>query len=464
MTTRSLSKRPSKTAPRDVAAELEKRLAALPHVAQVDCMLADLAGTLRGKRYPRDEVMSVFRNGMQIPESLYLLDWRGEMTDPFGRGFGDGDPDGTAWPILETFGPVANVAPARAQVLMSMRDHHGEPSKVEPRNVLASVLQKFDELELTPVVALEVEFFLLDPARTADGMIRPPLCPASGERERAISVYGIEDLDRYGRFLEALTEACRIQNVPATAATSEYAPGQFEINLKHSSQVLQGADNLIFLKQCVKTTALAHQMRATFMAKPYALEAGSGLHVHASLLDKAGRNIFDDGSPEGSLALRHAIGGVAATMQEAMAVFAANPNAFRRYQPNLFVPMNRHWGVNNRSTGLRVPAGPGEARRLEHRVSGADANPYLVAAAVLAGMHHGLTNAIDPGPPANGNVSDTVDPTLPFLPETALAAMEAGSVLRSYWGEYVDIYCASKKVELERFRGQIAPHEYDWYL
>ena len=158
--------------------------------------------------------------------------------------------------------------------------------------------------------------------------------------------------------------------------------------------------------------------------------AGTGLHVHVSVVDEKGRNIFDDGTDAGSDALRHAIGGMQALMPGSMALFAPSLNSYRRFQPDMFAPVNRRWGVNNRSAGLRIPMSPGEARRIEHRAAGADANPYLMLAAILAGLHHGLTNKIDPGPAAVGNVSREPDLALPFTLDAALDQLAEGSVLR----------------------------------
>jgi glutamine synthetase len=205
-------------------------------------------------------------------------------------------------------------------------------------------------------------------------------------------------------------------------------------------------------------------MDATFMAKPYAGMAGSGLHVHLSLLDEAGRNVFAGPNGAPSEIMRYAIGGLAATMHEAMAFFAPNRNAFRRFAPNLFVPVNRRWGINNRSTGLRVPAGDAAATRIEHRVSGADANPYLVLSAILAGIKHGIDNRIDPGPPHEGDASDFQDPSVPFEFLRAIDALQNGKVLRAALGGYVDVYAAAKRTEYERYEAAIPAHEYEWYL
>jgi len=446
-------------------AEFEALLRQHPGVGFVDAAIPDLCGTLRGKRIAVADALKLFETGMQITLTLHLLDARGEMTNPEGYGFGDGDPDGTAWPIAGTISPVWGATPPRAQMLMAIDDIHGQPSPFDPRAVLERVARRFDALGLTPVTAVELEFYLLDRARDPNGRPQPPLCPRSGERERAISVYGLDDLDRYQGFLTALGAAAAMQNVPVTAASSEYAPGQFEANLRHQPNAVVAGDHGILLKQIVKAAALAQDCIATFMAKPYPEQAGTGMHIHLSLIDKQGRNVFDNGGPEGTEQLRHAAGGLAALMGESMAFFAPNVNSYRRFQPDMFAPVNRRWAYNNRSAGMRIPVGPNAARRTEHRCAGADANPYLVLAAVLAGVHHGIVNRLDPGPPAVGNVSREPDMALPFSLEDALSQLAVAKVLPDYFGaDYTRLYRESKAIELHRFRTIITEAEYEWYL
>jgi glutamine synthetase len=446
-----------------------KRLDALlkehPHIESIDAVLADICGTLRGKRLPKGGTAQLFESGMQIPQSIYMMDASGEMVNPFGRGIGDGDPDGTAWPIPETISRVWGAGPARAQMLMTLRDANGQVHPAEPRAALERVLERFAEMKLRPVAALELEFYLIDRERGEGGVPLPPIDPASGKRENTNSVYGIDDLDRYRGFLTALSEAALAQGIPMSATSKEYAPGQFEANLKHQSEAILAADHCVFLKQIIKAAAKAHGFDATFMAKPYPDRAGTGLHVHVSVLDEAGRNIFDDGSEAGSAQLRHAIGGMQALMPGSMALFAPSLNSYRRFQPDMFAPVNRRWGVNNRSAGLRIPMSPGAARRVEHRVAGADANPYLTLAGVLAGLHHGLTNKIDPGPAAQGNVSREPDMALPFSLETALEKLGSEIVLGDYLGkETLAFYGETKRLEHKRFAKIISPAEYAWYL
>jgi glutamine synthetase len=152
-------------------------------------------------------------------------------------------------------------------------------------------------------------------------------------------------------------------------------------------------------------------------------------------------------------------------MAESAALFAPSVNAFRRYSGAGAVPRNKRWGYLNESVNFSVVKGDDDAPRIDIASAGADANPYLSLAAILAGVHYGISQGLDAGAPAEGDVSTLVDPTLPATIDAALLALENGSVLREYLGPaYVDLYCAAKRTELERFRAFIPPHEYDWYL
>jgi glutamine synthetase len=201
------------------------------------------------------------------------------------------------------------------------------------------------------------------------------------------------------------------------------------------------------------------------MAKPYAEESGNGLHIHMSLLDRDGRNLFDDGTERGSAAMRHAIGGLQATTAEAMAICAPNANSYRRYQEGSYAPTSTAWAYNNRTTGIRIPAGGGAARRIEHRFAGADANVYLVAAAFLAGAHHGIVKELRADDPVDGNAYAKPGAPLPVTWQDALRAFDAATVLPDYLGaEFCRIYALGRRVERRKFRSVVTPLEYEWYL
>ncbi len=445
--------------------EVEEFLQRYPEIRHVDAIFIDMCGVARGKRLPIGELAGLYRQGMNLPASIYLLDVTGDQLDVMGRGFSDGDPDGTGFPIAGTLAPAPWAGPGLGQVLMRLHEPARDALCYDPRNVLAAVLQRFTAMGLTPVVACELEFYLIDAERGAGGAPQPPLIPGLARRNNSEQVYSLEDLDYFQDFLSDLQNWSAQQNVPATMASSEFGPGQFEINLEHRSNALRAADDAGLLRRLVKAAAQARGMEASFMSKPYADKAGSGLHVHISVLDATGRNIFEGNGAKGSDALLHAIGGVRQAMAQSMAIFAPSLSAFRRFAHNMFVPLSSCWGYNNRSVSVRVPPGPDAARRLEHRVAGADANPYLVAAAVLAGMHYGLTGKADPGAPVAGNAGAQIAPDLPQNIWAGLEAMAAGKILPDYFpGNYTAVYVDAKRRELDKFLQAISPQEYAWYL
>ncbi len=456
-------------APEQASREVAQFCQRFPDIRQVDAIFIDMCGMARGKRLPIEELAGVYSQGMNLPASIYLLDVTGDQLDVMGRGFSDGDPDGTGFPIAGTLAPApwagGEAGTGLGQVLMHLHEPARDVICYDPRNVLAAVLERFTALGLTPVVACELEFYLIDAVRGPRGEPQPPLIPGLARRNVNEQVYSLEDLDYYQAFLNDLQNWSAQQGVPATMASSEFGPGQFEINLHHRPDALRAADDAALLRRLVKAAAQARGMEASFMSKPYADKAGSGMHVHVSMLDAAGRNIFNGNGAAGSEALLHAIAGVRQAMAQSMAIFAPSLSAFRRFAHNMFVPLSSCWGYNNRSVSVRVPPGPDAARRLEQRVAGADANPYLVVAAVLAGLHHGLVTKADPGPPVDGNAGTQIAPDLPPNIWAGLEAMAAGKILPGYFpGKYEAVYVDAKRRELDKFLRAISPQEYDWYL
>ncbi len=440
-------------------------LAAHPETRTVDAIFADLSGIVRGKRYPIDQLAKLYGGAIAMPASVYLLDATGESHDPGGRGFSDGDPDAGVRIVPGSLKPVPWADRPGCQVMITLVEEGERPYPFEPRNLLARVAERFAELDLRPVVAFELEFYLVDRERGPDGAPQPPVSPVTGARDRGTQVYGMAEVDAFAALLDDVTQACAAQDIPSSAMTAEYAPGQFEINLQHVADPMLAADHCVMFKRAVKGVARRHGVQASFMAKPYLDQTGCGLHLHISLQDKTGRNVFDGGEAPASATLEHALGGILEIMPESMAFLAPNVNSFRRYQPNVFVPIRRTWGFENRSTALRIPLGRGEARRIEHRIAGADANPYLALATALAGIHHGITNEIAPPPAFEGNAGFAFDEELPFRPRPALARLVESEVLADYLGtEYPRLYAACKTEELKAFERHISAREYAWYL
>nr|WP_297459242.1 glutamine synthetase family protein [uncultured Halomonas sp.] len=453
-----------------VPAQAEARafLERYPDIESFDLLISDLNGVLRGKRIPRDNLIRAYRNGINLPASVFALDINGNTIEETGLGLATGDSDRVCRPLPGTLMPTPWLREGRqAQLLMTMQEIDGRPFFADPRQVLGRVLAGFTARGLTPVVALELEFYLVDRRRDDLGLAQPPCSPGTGERATQSQLYSINELDEYADFLEEIQQAAIEQQLPLDTALKECAPGQFEINLIHCDDALKACDSAVLLKRLIKGVALNHGFEATFMAKPYGNEAGSGAHVHISLIDSEKRNIFsnDDEDPLGTPALKQAIAGLLELMPASMAIFAPNLNSFRRFQPGLYVPMAPSWGYDNRSVAVRIPSGPNAARRIEHRVAGADANPYLLLATLLASVLHGLNNELTPPTPIEGNAYEQLEPTLTNSWQQALDLFAASEVLEESLGrDFHHVYHANRLGERAQTMQTVSSLEYDWYL
>jgi len=439
-------------------------LASNPEVASVHLVWTDLCGVQRGKILRRDEVVPAWRDGRFFPISAMVLDVTGQDIPETGLVFDEGDRDMLLWPVEGSFVTTPWMARA-AQYIASVHDLDGTPHHADPRNVLGTLAARFNEFSLHPVGAVEIEFFLMEGEALATGKPRPPKALGSGARPQHYQAYCLQDLDDFAPFFEDLYDFAEKQGLPAKTLISEYAPGQMEIVLRHRSDVLRACDEAVMLKRLIKAAAEKHGLAATFMAKPYSQWTGSGMHVHISLADDQGRNLFGSDDPLRSEILLNALGGLKAAMAESMLIFAPNANSYRRFRRNSYAPVSASWGIDNRTVSLRIPAGAPETRHIEHRPAGADANPYLVMAAVLAGIHHGITEKLDPGAPVTGNGYEKRAKYIPGNWYDAIDAFSRASILKEYFGkEFVDLYCTMKEVEADRFYAEPTERDFEWYL
>ncbi len=454
----------------DAAVELETFLQHYPGTRMIETLNVDANGILRGKRIARDEFRTLYEKGIKVCRASTLLDVKGGTVEELGLGSRDGDPDCIAHPVPGLLAPVPWLASRPAQVLMSLDELDGTPCASDPRHIVRNVVARLGELGCRAVVATELEFYLVE--EDAAGTIQPRLSRIgnTSRRQDGVQYAMLEDLWELDDFLAELYAACEAQGLPAGASLSEYAPGQFEINLHHVDDPVLACDHAVLLKRLIKGVAARHGLTATFMAKPFAEHAGSGLHIHASLYDRDNNNVFADRSgaaaPAHSPLMRHAIGGLAATMAEGMAMFAPNANSYRRIVPGAFVPLTPNWGYNHRAVSLRIPVCDPADMRVEHRSAGADANPYLVMACVLAGIHHGIANACDPGPMIESGVFiENPSITLPYRWDAALDRFANASILRPYLGEhYSRYYEINRRSECDRFHAEISDRDFSWYL
>lgn len=444
----------------EVHAYLERH----PETQYVDILLNDLNGVFRGKRIPFANLTKL-EKGCYFPASVFAMDILGNTVEEAGLGQALGEPDNICIPVEGTLIPSAADPQHLAQVLLTMRNQDGTPFDVEPRNVLNHLWQQLRNRGLFPVVAVELEFYLVDKKRDAEGFIQPPCAPGSDERNMQSQVYSVDNLDHFSEVLSEIDTIAKQQGIPADGALAEASPGQFEINLHHTRNVLSACDHAVQLKRLVRQVAENHGMTATFMAKPYEEYAGSGMHVHISVLDAADHNAFacDDGS--NSPLLKRALAGMIDLMPASMALLAPNVNAYRRFLPDAFVPLQASWGHNNRTVALRIPCGDIDSHRIEYRVAGADANPYLVMAAILAGMLHGIDNQLPLPPAITGNGHEADGNPLPIRQSDALYEFEQSTPLQKLLGErFGFVWHSCKHHELMHFERLITATEIDWML
>jgi glutamine synthetase len=446
--------------------QAEDFLSRHPEIDGFELLFPDINGVLRGKWLPRAALGKLAGGGVRLPRSTYALNIDGEDVDATGLALSCGDPDGICLPVPGSLAPMPWTKPPMAQLMMSMVEADGRtPCPYDPRQVLARVLARFAERKLTPVVATELEFYLIDARQGPAGRPRPPRAPASGKRHTGSQLYDLDIMADFAPVLQEIAAICRQQDIPADTTIAEFGPGQFEINLVHGDDALRMADQTVLFRRVVKHVAARHNMAATFMAKPYGDQPGNGLHVHASIVDGAGNNIFAGKAGELNEALAGAVGGVLASMADAQAIFAPNANSYRRFQPGSFAPIAPCWGFDHRAVAVRIPTSAGKDARLEHRVAGADANPYLVLAAILSAMLDGLERKAKPGAPVSGQLEPGDYDPLSRDWHRALDHFEASDFVRTAFGdEYARVYAACRRNEADKQARAITDYEYAAYL
>ena len=436
--------------------EAKAFLDANPAAQWIDAFLFDMNGIPRGKRIRRSDLLAVVKGGLMMPISVFIMDPLGNCIEETGRLWETGDPDLQCHLLSGTLVPIPVDGGRHAQVVMAV----DVKEELDPRTVLLGQVERFARAGQTPVAAVELEFYVTRRSTNGAFVLHTPE-GLSDDPGRPLT-FGFEEMDTLSPFIDDIYRICEVQHLPVDAVMQESGPGQFEINLKESADAVGAALDGLLLKRAVKAAARAHGLEATFMAKPHHDWAGSGMHIHLSLLDRSGQNLFA-GDPISPL-FRHALGGMRVTMADFMAVWAQSANAYRRYVPKSYVSMAAHWGFNNRTVALRIPRSNGTATRVEHRVAGADANPYLVIASILAGMRHGMTNTIDPGPAVEGD-SDAIEaPLLPTAWVNALDLFQRSEIVREAFGApFQHVFSSLKQAERSNFERIVTPLDYLWY-
>ncbi len=433
-----------------------------PEVRNVRCGAADLNGQARGKRVPRKFAAKLEEEGTRFPLSVLNLDIWGEDIDDSPLVFESGDADGVLLPTERGYVPMPWLSSPSAILPLWSFHEDGTPFAGDPRHALASVVARYKALGLTPVVATEMEFYLIDDSGRE---IRQPKSPKSGKRRAGAEILSLRALDAFDKFFNDLYDACDAMGIPAEAAISEGGIGQFEVNLEHVPDALKAADDAWLFKMLVRGLARNHGMAASFMAKPYEDYAGNGLHTHFSVLDKDGNNVFANDTAEGSDLLRNAIAGCLTGMPELALIFAPHGNSYERLVPGQHAPTSICWAFDNRTASVRVPGGSFDARRIEHRVGGGDVNPYLFLAAVLGSALIGIEDKMPAPAPITGSAYEQKLPQLPSTWTDAITAFDQGSLSRRIFNaELVDNLLRTKRQEMFHFNELTPEEQLDLYL
>ncbi|MEM9781447.1 MAG: glutamine synthetase family protein [Pseudomonadota bacterium] len=451
---------------KDAAESFDARLAEIraanPALEAAEVYVTDLNTTVRGKLVPIEMLAKLGQGRMRLPTSSLALDIFSMDVAEAGLALERGDPDGILVPIADSVAPMLWTDRPTLQVQCMLAEPDGMICTIDPRGVLMRVIEKATAMALTPVMALELEFYLIDAERAA-----PPTNPLAGGRLNRAQVYDLDVMRAFAPVIDEIGAAARALGAPADTAICEFGPGQFEINLAHTASAMRACDHIVALRRAIRGVARRHGLDATFMAKPFGDMAGSGQHLHLSLLGADGAPIFAMSAPEGgpNATLRAAVAGVLDSLGEAMLLQAPHLNSYRRFSPGSYAPLVAAWGLDNRGVAVRLPESTGPAARLEARLAGADANPYLLAAAVLAGALAGIQAGSEPPPPIAAEAGPGDGAPLPLSWAMAEHRFSQSAFAADWLGtEFARVYGAMKRQERATLMSRVPDIEYDAYL
>ncbi|MEL7345580.1 MAG: glutamine synthetase family protein [Pseudomonadota bacterium] len=427
---------------------------------EVECVIADLPGIARGKAMPASKFAR--QSQFYLPNSIYFQ----TITGGWGEAAGDGgwtEPDMTLVPDFSTASAAPWTGDWTLQVIHDALDKRGNPIPFAPRNVLKRVVALYEKQGWKPVVAPEMEFFLV--ARNTDpGQAISPMMGRSGRPAAARQAYSMSAVDEFGPVIDDIYDFAEAQGFEIDGITQEGGAGQLEINLRHGHPV-KLADEIFFFKRLIREAALRHDCFATFMAKPIEGEPGSAMHIHHSIIDqKTGQNVFSNPDGSETETLLHFIGGLQAHLASATAAYAPYVNSYRRYVKDHAAPINLEWGRDNRTTAIRVPISDPKSRRIENRLAGMDCNPYLGIAASLACGYLGIAEKRQPSEEFTGDAYDST-PGIPRGLHEALDLFSGAQKLRMVLGEdFAKVYEIVKEAEYQEYLQVISPWEREHLL
>ena len=431
-------------------------------IEEIDCAVPDIAGVARGKTMPAEKFGKL--DPVHLPISIFHQTITGEYV-----GFEDNEQELHAESDLMMVPDLATIRPApwassrTAQVIHDAKWHNGEPVEIAPRNVLRHIVGLYEKEGWVPVVAPEIEFYLTKTNPDPDYPLEAPT-GRSGRKGAGRQAYSLGAVDEYDKIVDDIYGFAEKQYLKIDTIIGEGGAAQLEINLLHGDPVGL-ADQVFLFKRTIREAAFTHNCYATFMAKPLENQPGSAMHVHQSIVDaKTGQNLFTNAEGEPTKLFSNFLAGQQTYLPAATCLLAPYVNSYRRLVPNSAAPINVEWGFDNRSAGLRVPISSDSARRVENRLAGADANPYLAIAASLACGYIGMKQALDPRPPVVGNAYNK-EYQLPRGLLEALTDFEECKPLHDVLGRrFSHVYLALKRSEFEEFMRVISPWEREHLL
>jgi len=413
-------------------------------ISEVECLVPDINGVVRGKVFPADKfVSSAGSMSLRLPSSVFSVTITGNYADTDSDDFLYRDPDVSLRPDIRSICVAPGFRTPTAFVVADALHRDGAPFEIAPRYVL------------------QREFYLTEINTDPDLPIVPPK-GRSGRAESSPQPYGLESVTEFEDIIEEIYDNSEIASLQLDTMIHESGTAQLEINFNHGEPIAL-CDQVTIFKRIVRQVALKHGVYATFMAKPMESQPGSAMHLHISAEDSEGRNLFAnaDGITD---EFRHFVGGLQRYLPEIAPLFAPNVNSFRRMRPAHSAPINVQWGHDNRSCGLRIPTSSTQNTRIENRLPGADANPYIAMAATLAAGFLGLRDKIEPLPLITSNAY-LEERTLPRNLDAALKQMIACEPILELLGEtFIRAFYEIKMNELEAYDEVISSWERDHLL
>ncbi len=433
-------------------------------VSEVECIVPDMNGVQRGKVLPANKFLLGLKEGtLRIPGSVFTVTINGEYPDDINHVIPDYDPDQVMVPDADTIRGAPGFATPTAYVIADVFKTDGTAVDIAPRMILKRVLKLYEQRGWKPVIAPEVEFYLVAKNTDPDFPLSPPI-GRSGRAETASQPYGLEALNEFEDIIEHIYDWCEKAEISIDTMIHEAGAAQLEVNFLHGDP-LRLADEVLLFKRIVRQVALLHGVYGTFLAKPMSDQPGSAMHIHQSILDlETGKNIFSNANGKDSALFRSYVGGLARLLPQVTPMFAPNVNSFRRMRPDSAAPINVQWGSDNRSCGLRTPVSDSKNRRIENRLPGADSNPYLAIAASLICGYIGMTERMLPPKQIAGNAYNRAR-TLPRTLEGALDRFSHCKPVKKLLGEdFFEVFYAIKECELFNYQSVISSWEREHLL